>query len=46
MQYQYIFTNFEKKIENIKTEINNVDSVSQQEIDNLKKVFDEVGLKL
>ena len=35
-----------QKIENIKTEINNVDSVSQQEIDNLKKVFDEVGLKL
>ena len=30
----------------IKTEINNVDSVSQQEIDNLKKVFDEVGLEL
>lgn len=35
-----------EKIKNIKTEINNVDSVSQQEIDLTKKVFEEVGLEL
>lgn len=35
-----------QKIKNIKTEINNVDSVSQQEIDLLKNVFNEVGLEL
>ena len=39
------FSSKEKR-DKIKTEINNVDSVSQQEIDNLKKVFDEVGLEL
>lgn len=35
-----------QKIKNIKTEINDVDSVSQQEIDLVKKLFNEVGLEL
>ena len=35
-----------KKFENIKREVNTVDSVSREYIDTTKKIFDEVGLEL